>query len=478
MAKLSAKERIEFLLDPGSFEEIQGDVTFRAYGLSERIKPKQGDGVLTGFGKIQGRNVFIYSQDSSYVGGSLGEAHGRKILRLLELAERHLCPVIGIVESGGARIHEGVLSLAAYADIFYKNVQISGVVPQITIILGACAGGAVYSPALTDFILASKDAFMFLTGPEVVSAVTGETLTKEELGGAVMHDSTSGIIDLLADDDESTLLAARSLLMFLPQNYREIPERLFTSDSPNRETESFELVSQLSPDQPYNVLDLIKDLVDEGRFFEIKPNFGKSLVTGFGTLDGIVVGIVANQPKELAGCLDINSSVKGARFVRICNSFNIPLIVLVDVPGFLPGSEQERGGVIKHGAKLLFAFSEAKVPRITLILKKAYGGAYDVMNSKHIGADFVFALPNSEIAVMGPEAAVKIIFRKELNDSPEKLPEFIKKYKHDIASVRFALELGFVDKLIQPKESRATIIKALKSCKNRAKNSPIPCIPL
>lgn len=477
-----ARKRIEFLVDPGSFFELDANVVHRGFGFSSQIKQHQGDGVVIGIGRVDGRLVGVFSQDVTFVGGSLGEMHGKKILKVMDFCEKNLCPLIGIVESGGARIHEGVLSLAAYAEIFYKNVKISGLVPQITVILGACAGGAVYSPALTDFIVMSKSSFMFITGPDVVEAVTGKKISKEELGGANIHDTVSGVVDLVGTDDEDCLKKVQSLLTFLPDNYLTEPPRVYVEDSPFRETPHVVKISNLTPSQPYDVRDAIRDIVDLDSFFELKPNFGKSIVIGFAALDGRSIGIVANNPAELAGCLDVESSVKAARFVRLCNSYNIPILTLVDVPGFLPGAEQEQRGIIKEGAKLLFAYCEATVPRVTLILKKAYGGAYDVMNSRHIGADFVFALPNSEIAVMGPEGACKVVFKKRLeNESSSRtnvFQELVNEYRQDIANVRVAESLGFVDSVIDPSKTREVIIKSFRSLKRAQRRFAQKNIPL
>ncbi|MCS6894281.1 MAG: acyl-CoA carboxylase subunit beta [Deltaproteobacteria bacterium] len=478
MTKRSALERVLEITDPGSFIEIGKDMVHRGSGFALNLVKKAGDGVVTGIGKVDGRVVAIYSQDSSFVGGSVGEIHGQKILNILNFARENLCPVLGIVDSGGARIHEGVLSLGIYGEIFRKNVELSGLVPQITVVLGACAGGAVYSPALTDFVLASKDSFLFITGPDVVEAVTGRRVSKLELGGPQVHEIISGVIDLVGEDDSQTIFLTKALLSYIPQNYSQIPRNLFVDDSPFRETPTLKVVAELPSNQPYDVKDVVKDLLDHSSFFEIKPNHGKSLVIGFGCLDGKVVGIVANQPLEVAGCLDVESSVKGARFVRFCNCFNIPILALVDVPGFLPGIDQEEKGIIKHGSKLLFAFCELSVPRVTLILKKAYGGAYDVMNSKHVGANFVFALPNSEIAVMGPEAASKIVFKSEIKNNPQKAEDLAKKYRDEIANVKMSLEYGFIDKIIDPLDSRKELINAFKLIKHSPRTCPLKNIPL
>ncbi|MCS6960987.1 MAG: acyl-CoA carboxylase subunit beta [Deltaproteobacteria bacterium] len=477
MKTVSAVDRIHHLVDPGSFTEVDKQVYHRGFGFSEALPRVSGDGVVAGFGKINGRPVGVFSQDASFVGGSLGEMHGKKILKVLDFCEKNLCPVVGLVESGGARIHEGVLSLGAYGELFQKNVKLSGLVPQITVILGACAGGAVYSPALTDFIIATKDSFLFITGPDVVEAVTGEKLTKSQLGGTEIHEQISGVLDMVCEDDTSAIGWTRTLVSMLPQNYRDLPPRFLVEDSPFRKTPEFERVAGLAPNIPYDVKDLIFDLVDKNTFVEIKPAYGRSLVIGLGALDGEIVGIIANNPSELAGCLDVDSSVKGARFVRFCDAFNVPLIVLVDVPGFLPGKDQEEKGIIKKGAALLFAFCESTVPRITLILKKAYGGAYDVMNSRHVGADFVFALPNSEIAVMGPEGAAKVVFKKVLESQPHMLNELISKYRNEIAHVQTALSLGFVDAIIEPSCVRETLIKALRLIPQRIRSTPKKNVP-
>lgn len=474
--KLTARERIELLVDEGSFEEIGMFVKHRAmdFGLDKQNYP--GDGVVTGFAKIDGRAIALFSQDFTVFGGSLSETHAEKIVKIMKLAMKAGIPIIGLNDSGGARIQEGVNSLGGYADIFLLNTLASGVVPQISVILGPCAGGAVYSPAITDFIfMTRKTSHMFVTGPNVVKTVTHEDVTFEELGGADTHGQKSGVAHFVYDNEIETLSNVRKLLSFIPSNFKEKSIQFeFDLDLSAENTKLSEILPD-NPNKPYDMKEVILNLVDDGDFFEVHKNYAENIICGFARLGGMSVGIVANQPQVLAGVLDINASVKSARFVRFCDAFNIPLLVLVDVPGFLPGTEQEWNGIIRHGAKLLFAFSEATVPKVTLIIRKAYGGAYDVMNSKHIRGDYNFAWPTAEIAVMGPKGAVEIIFKKEIDSSenPEqelelKLNEYIEKF----ANPYIAAERGFLDDIIDPKETRKVLINAFDLLKNKVDNNP------
>jgi propionyl-CoA carboxylase beta chain len=464
--KLTARERIDLLLDPGSFVETDRMARHRTHGFGiERNRPLS-DAVVTGWGTIDGRKVFVFSQDFMVFGGSLGEVMSEKICKVMDLAAATGAPVIGLNDSGGARIQEGVVSLASYGYIFDRNVRSSGVIPQISVIMGPCAGGAVYSPAMTDFIFMVKDtSHMFITGPDVIRTVTGEEVTFEDLGGAMAHASKSGIAHFVAEDEQHCLQMVRYLMSFLPQNNLEDPPTFATSDPPDRQAQ--ELVD-LMPDEPnkaYDMHDVIKHVFDDGDFFEVFPHYAQNILTGFARLNGHAVGIVANQPMHLAGVLDIHSSEKAARFVRFCDAFNIPLIVFVDVPGFLPGTNQEWGGIIRRGAKLLFAFSEATVPRMQVITRKAYGGAYVVMNSKSIRADVAFAWPTAEIAVMGAEGAVNIVSRKELDkaeDKKGKRAELIADYTEKFANPYVAAERGYVDDVIDPRETRPRLINALE----------------
>jgi len=464
--KLTARERIDLLLDPGSFVETDRMARHRTHGFGiERHRPLS-DAVVTGWGTIDGRKVFVFSQDFAVFGGSLGEVMSEKVCKIMDLAASTGAPVIGLNDSGGARIQEGVVSLASYGYIFDRNVRSSGVIPQISVIMGPCAGGAVYSPAMTDFIFMVKDtSHMFITGPDVIKTVTGEEVTFEELGGAMAHASKSGIAHFVAEDEQHCLKMVRFLMSFLPQNNMEDPPYFPTTDPPDRQSQ--ELVD-LMPDEPnraYDMHDVIKYIFDDGEFFEVFPHYAENIITGFTRLNGHAVGIVANQPMHLAGVLDIHSSEKAARFVRFCDAFNIPLIVFVDVPGFLPGTNQEWGGIIRRGAKLLFAFSEATVPRIQVITRKAYGGAYVVMNSKSIRADVAFAWPTAEIAVMGAEGAVNIVSRKDLEKAEDKKAErakLIADYTHKFANPYVAAERGYVDDVIDPRETRPRLINALE----------------
>lgn len=473
--KLTARERIDYLLDEGSFEEMGVLVTHRTTDFGMEKQKFYGDGVVTGYGTINGRLVYLFSQDFTVFGGSLSETHAEKIVKIMDMAVKVGAPVIGLNDSGGARIQEGVRSLGGYADIFYRNVQSSGVIPQISAIMGPCAGGAVYSPAMTDFtIMVEKSSYMFVTGPNVVKTVTNETVTSEDLGGAYTHASKSGVTHLTAQNDIEALEAIKQLLCFIPQNNRE----LAPSDKYNLKDEVREVLDTIIPDsanKPYEIKEIIAGIVDVNSFFEIHKEYADNIVVGFAKLAGKSIGIVANQPMSLAGVLDVDSSKKAARFVRFCDSFNIPLLVLEDVPGFLPGTDQEWNGIIVNGAKLLYAFSEATVPRITVITRKAYGGAYDVMNSKHIGADMNFAWPSAEIAVMGAKGASEIIFRKEIlkADNPkEKLKEKEQEYADRFANPYSATERGFIDEVILPRNTRRKLIKAFAMLEGKEVNRP------
>jgi len=468
--KKTARERIELLLDPATFNEIDKMVTHRAtdFGIDKQKIP--GDGVVSGYGKINGRLVYVFAQDFTVFGGTLSRSNADKILKIQDLAIKMGAPVIGLNDSGGARIQEGVESLAGYADIFHNNVISSGVIPQISAIMGACAGGAVYSPALTDFIfMVEKTSHMFVTGPEVIRTVTHEDVTKEELGGAHTHSSKSGVAHFTGSDEEQTLMMIRELMSFIPSNNMDDPPLKNCTDPENREDVSLNQVVPVDPNKPYDIKDIILKIIDDEHFLEVQPNYAANMVIGFARMGGKPIGIVANQPAHLAGVLDINSSTKAARFVRFCDAFNIPLVTLVDVPGFLPGTSQEFGGIIKHGAKLLYAFAEATVPKITLITRKAYGGAYDVMSSKHIGADVNFAYPTAEIAVMGPEGAINILYRGKLNDEERALA--VEDYREKFANPYRAAALGYIDEIILPQESRSKIIQALYMTQNKRKSN-------
>ena len=470
--KLTARERIELLLDEGTFEEWDMFVEHRCadFGMQEQKIP--GDGVVTGYGMINGRLVFVFSQDFTVFGGALSEAHAEKICKVMDQAIKVGAPVIGLNDSGGARIQEGVASLGGYAEVFQRNVLASGVVPQISMIMGPCAGGAVYSPAMTDFIFMVKDSsYMFVTGPEVVKTVTHEEVTSEELGGALTHSTRSGVADLAFENDVEALLMLRRLYNYLPLNSREKPPVRPSRDPSERADLSLDTLVPANPNQPYDMKELILKTVDDGDFFELQPEYAKNIVIGFGRMDGQPVGIVANQPLVLAGCLDIKSSIKAARFVRFCDAFNIPILTFVDVPGFMPGTAQEYGGIIKHGAKLLFAYAECTVPKVTVITRKAYGGAYDVMSSKHLRGDVNLAWPNAEIAVMGAKGAVEIIFRQDKND-PEKLAAREAEYKTRFANPFVAGSRGFIDDVIQPHETRKRICRSLAMLQNKKLENP------
>ncbi|HEX7254588.1 MAG TPA: acyl-CoA carboxylase subunit beta [Gaiellaceae bacterium] len=474
--KLLAHERIEKLLDPGSFVELDRFVRHRNphFGMMER-RP-YGDAVVTGYGTIFGRKVFVFSQDFTIFGGSLSEAFAEKICKVMDMAMKFGCPLIGINDSGGARIQEGVVSLAGYAEIFWRNVQASGVIPQISLVMGPTAGGAVYSPAMTDFVLMVEDSsYMFITGPDVVKTVTGEEVTFEELGGAATHASKSGVAHFTAPDEESLLEDARYLLSYLPQNNVDPPAHFPAADPADREDPELDTLIPDEPTKPYDMKDVVRRVVDDGEFLEVHARFAENIVCGFARLGGHSVGIVGNQPHSIAGVLDIDSSVKAARFVRACDAFNVPLVTFVDVPGFLPGTDQEWRGIIRHGAKLLYAYCEATVPKLTVITRKAYGGAYDVMSSKHIRADFNFAWPTAEVAVMGPEGAVNIVFRKELeeSDDPEaRRQELIADYRDQFANPYVAAERGYVDDVIEPRRTRPVLIDALET--SLTKREPRP----
>ncbi|GAA5617390.1 acyl-CoA carboxylase subunit beta [Brucella anthropi] len=470
--KLTARERIEVLLDEGSFEEFDMYVTHRCTDFGMEKQKVAGDGVVTGWGTINGRQVYVFSQDFTVLGGSLSETHAQKICKIMDMAMKNGAPVIGLNDSGGARIQEGVASLAGYADVFKRNVDASGVVPQISVIMGPCAGGAVYSPAMTDFIFMVRDSsYMFVTGPDVVKTVTNEIVTAEELGGASTHTRKSSVADGAYENDIEALEQVRILFDFLPLNNREKPPVRPVFDDPARLEMRLDTLIPDSATKPYDMKELIHALADESDFFEIQESFAKNIITGFIRMDGQTIGVVANQPMVLAGCLDIDSSRKAARFVRFCDAFNIPILTLVDVPGFLPGTAQEYGGVIKHGAKLLFAYSQATVPMVTLITRKAYGGAYDVMASKHIGADINYAWPTAEIAVMGAKGATEILYRSELGDV-EKIAGRTKEYEERFANPFVAAERGFIDEVIMPHSSRRRIARAFASLRNKQQNTP------
>jgi propionyl-CoA carboxylase beta chain len=468
--KLTARERLELLLDSNTFEEIGGFVTHRSTNFGLEKTKFLGDGVITGYGTVNGRLVYVYSQDFTVLGGSLAEAHAEKICKIMELAMKNGVPIIGLNDSGGARIQEGVVSLGGYADIFYNNTKASGVIPQLSAIMGPCAGGAVYSPALTDFIFMTKNtSYMFVTGPNVVKTVTNEEVTAEELGGAETHMVKSGVTHFACENELDTIENLKTLLSYIPQNCEEIPENL-SYDFQDEKRPQLDLVMPENPNQPYDVREIIDQLSDADSFFEVHKGFAENIVVGFARLAGRSIGIIANQPAVLAGVLDVNASVKGARFVRFCDAFNIPLLVLEDVPGFLPGTDQEWNGIITNGAKLLYTFCEATVPRITVITRKAYGGAYDVMNSKHIGADMNFAWPTAEIAVMGAKGAAEIIFKKEILNSknPEdKLQEKQDEYAAMFANPYNAASRGYVDEVILPSNTREKLIKAFKISENK-----------
>src|SRR5579875_225693 len=474
--KYTARERIEKLLDPGSFQELDVFVRHRTHDFEMQKNRPYGDAVVIGHGTIDGRRVCVFSQDFTVFGGSLGEVMGEKMCKVMDLAAKIGCPVIGINDSGGARIQEGVVSLGAYGDVFLRNVRCSGVIPQISLIMGPCAGGAVYSPAITDFIFMVREtSHMFITGPDVIKTVTGEEVGFEELGGADAHNSRSGVAQFACESEEACLQDCRYLLSFLPQNNLSLPPRIAVDDTPDREAPELDHVVPDNPNKPYDMREVVRLIVDEGEFFEVHAAYARNIVCGFARLDGHAVGIVGNQPNQLAGVLDIDASAKAARFVRTCDAFNIPLLTFCDVPGFLPGTAQEWGGIIRHGAKLLYAYAEASVPKLTVITRKAYGGAYDVMASKHLGADFNFAWPTAEVAVMGPEGAVNIIYRRDIASSPtpeERRQRLIEDYKAHFANPYIAAERGYIDDVIVPRETRPTVIEALRTLQTKRESGP------
>src|SRR5882724_1379098 len=475
--KLTARERIHLLLDENTFEELDKFMRHRSTEFGMESQRPAGDGFVTGFGRVDGRLVYVFAQDFTVFGGSLSESNAQKICKIMDLAMRNGAPVIGLNDSGGARIQEGVASLAGYADIFLRNTLASGVIPQISAIMGPCAGGAVYSPAITDFIFMTREtSYMFVTGPDVIKTVTHEEVTKQELGGAMTHNEKSGVAHFISRDDADGCAMIRELLGFLPSNNLEDPPRRPTNDPATRREAALNLLVPPDPLKPYDIKDAIHSVVDDGYFFEVHEHFAKNLVVGFARMDGRSVGIVANQPAFLAGVLDINASVKGARFVRFCDAFNIPLITFEDVPGFLPGTQQEFGGIIKHGAKLLYAYAEATVPKITVITRKAYGGAYCVMASKHIRTDVNYAWPTAEIAVMGPEGAVDIVYKRELDRAPKReelRQEKIEEFRERFANPYVAAERGYVDALIQPRETRKKLIQALAMLETKRDKNPL-----
>ena len=474
--KLTARERMELFFDPGTFEELDKLVTHRCrdFGMEDQIVP--GDGVVSGHGLVDGRQVFAFAQDFTVFAGSVSETNAAKIVKVMDLAMKLGAPIVGLNDSGGARIQEGVFSLGGYADIFLRNTLASGVIPQVSAIMGPCAGGAVYSPAITDFtVMVKNTSYMFVTGPDVIKTVTHEEVTKDELGGAMTHNEKSGVAHFAVEDDRECLALIRDLLSFLPSNNLDDPPRMPSADDVEREDAELDSLVPASPNQPYDMLDLIHTVADEGHFLEVHRHFAKNILVGFARLDGRSIGIVANQPAVLAGTLDIDASVKGARFVRFCDAFNIPLVTFEDVPGFLPGTVQEYGGIIKHGAKLLFAFAEATVPKVTVITRKAYGGAYCVMSSKHLRTDFNYAWPTAELAVMGPEGAVNILYKRELDQASdpaavraEKVAEFREKF----ANPYIAAGRGFVDEVIRPRETRRKLITALRNLENKRDKNP------
>ena len=470
--KLTARERLDLLLDPDSFEEWDMFVEHRSseFNMDKNFVP--GDGVVVGHGNINGRLVFVYSQDFTVFGGSLSETHAEKICKIMDQAIKVGAPIIGLNDSGGARIQEGVSSLAGYGEVFHRNVMASGVVPQISVVMGPCAGGAVYSPAITDYVFMVKDtSYMFVTGPDVVKAVTHEEVTQEELGGAITHSTKSGVADMAFETDVDALEQLRIFVDFIPSSNLERPPEIPTDDQANRQEPSLDTLIPEDPNASYDVMELISKVVDENNFFELQPDYAKNIIVGYGRMDGATVGIVANQPTVLAGCLDINASVKAARFIRFCDCFNIPIIMLVDVPGFLPGTQQENGGLIRHGAKLLFAFAEATVPKVTIITRKAYGGAYIVMGSKHLCGDVNYAWPSAEIAVMGAKGAVEIIFRGDLNNE-EKIKERELEYQQRFSNPFHVGTRGYIDDVIMPHNTRWRIIRSLRMLRNKKQELP------
>ncbi len=474
--KFTARERIEKLLDPGTFEELDTFVRHRTSDFDMQKNRPWGDAVVTGYGQIDGRTVFVFSQDFTVFGGSLGEVMAEKMVKVMDMAAKVGAPVIGLNDSGGARIQEGVVSLGGYGDVFVRNVQCSGVIPQISVIMGPCAGGAVYSPAMTDFIFMVKEtSHMFITGPDVIKTVTGEEVEMEELGGAMTHNTKSGVAHFAAEDEESCLEDVRYLMGFLPSNNLEMPPRVEPYDDPDRADPELDGLVPADAQKPYDMRSVISLIVDDGEFFEVHEHFAKNIICGFSRLDGFPVGIVGNQPMHLAGVLDIESSEKAARFVRTCDAYNIPLVTFTDVPGFMPGTSQEWNGIIRHGAKLLYAFTEATVPKLTVVTRKAYGGAYDVMNSKHMLADFNFAWPTAEVAVMGPEGAVNIIYRRDLAQSPtpdERREKLMADYRARFANPYSAAERGYIDDVIEPSQTRPKLIRALRTLQTKRVPQP------
>ncbi len=474
--KLTARERLDLLLDTGSFVELDRFVTHRATGFGLEDKRILGDGVVTGYGRVDGRLVYVFSQDFTVFGGSLAEAHAEKICKVMDLAVRNGAPVVGLNDSGGARIQEGVVSLGGYADIFLRNTLASGVIPQISAVLGPCAGGAVYSPAITDFVFMVRGvSYMFVTGPNVVKTVTHEDVTPDELGGADAHGSVSGVAQFVHDTEVECLAAIRQLLSFLPGNNLDSPPHRSPTDSPDRRDEELLSIVPDNPNKPYDMHDVIRRVVDDGDFLEVHRDYAQNLIVGFARLGGHPVGVIANQPTVLAGVLDIKASVKGARFVRFCDAFNIPLVTFEDVPGFLPGVDQEHGGIIKHGAKLLYAYAEATVPKLTVITRKAYGGAYDVMSSKHVRGDFNVGWPTAEIAVMGPKGAAEILFRKEIaaaDDPEERLEQLVADYREKFAHPYHAASRGYLDDVIDPRDTRPLLVSALQTLLTKRDTNP------
>lgn len=474
--KLTARERLDLLLDAGSFVELDRFAMHRFHDFGMDQKRILGDGVVTGYGTVDGRIVYVFSHDFTVFGGSLGEMFARKICKVMDLAMKAGAPIVGLNDSGGARIQEGVVSLGAYAEIFFRNVLASGVVPQISAVMGPCAGGAVYSPALTDFVLmVDKTSHMFITGPDVVRSVLDQEVTFEELGGASIHSRSSGVAHFLSSSDEECLRTIKQLLSYIPSNNLDDPPIVDTGDDPNRAEEALSTIVPDDPDRSYDMKEVVTAVLDKDSFLEVHELWAPNIIVGFGRLDGRSVGVVANQPKFFAGALDINSSIKGARFVRFCDAFNIPIVTFVDVPGFLPGLEQEQAGIIRQGAKLLYAYCEATVPKLTVIVRKAYGGAYDVLGSKHVRADFNFAWPTAEIAVMGPEGAINIVFRKELAEASEKQSkrrELVSAYREKFANPYIAAEHGYVDDVIEPPETRSRLISALRAILTKRESRP------
>jgi len=474
--KMTARDRIEYFFDPGTFVELQGYIQHHSSNFGLEKKKFYGDGVITGFGKVHDRTVYIFSQDFTVLGGSLGEMHAQKIVNVQDLALKAGAPIVGINDSGGARIQEGINSLAGYGDIFYRNTMSSGVIPQISVIMGPCAGGAVYSPGITDFIFQVQDkSHMFVTGPEVIKAVNKEEVTFDELGGSDTHSSKSGVTHFVGSDEQHTLDMVKELISYLPSSNVENPPLSDSHDPYDRMDDRLNEIVPVNPNKPYDIKELIYAVVDHGKFLEVHKNYAQNIVVGFARMGGKTVGIVANNPAIYAGTLDVNASLKGARFIRFCDAFNIPLISFVDVPGFLPGRDQEELGIIKHGAKLLYAYSEATVPKLTVITRKSYGGAYIVMSSKHLGADIVYAWPTAEIAVMGPQGAINVIFRRDLSaaEQPETLRErLIQEYKDKFANPKLPASFGYVDDIIMPTETRPLLIKALDSLENKAMQNP------